>query len=31
MPIKQERHPQDDSEHQDKTHGRAKKRLTHKS
>ena len=28
MPIKQARHSQDDSENQDKTHGRAKKRLT---
>lgn len=31
MPIKQARHSQDDSENQDKTHGRAKKRLVHKS
>ena len=31
MPIKQARHSQDDSENQDKTHGRAKKRLAHKS
>lgn len=27
----QARHSQDDSENQDKTHGRAKKRLAHKS
>lgn len=31
MLIKQGRHSQDDSENQDKTHGRAKKRLAHKS
>lgn len=30
MPIKQARHSQDDSENQDKTHGRAKKRLAQK-
>ena len=30
MPIKQATHSQDDSENQDKTHGRAKKRLAHK-